>query len=369
MASIKRRPNGVWRARYRCLGCEKHTKGPGEHSKHFKRKTDGQAWLTGQVSALARGEWQDPATAKVTVRQWCEQWLEGQSGNRVTTAATARAHVKLIVAEFGNTPLSAVRPSQVRAWTARLKQTYSDAYVYALYRRLAQIMGDAAHDGLILRSPCSRRTAPSRPEQRPYVATLEQVWALHDALPAHLAPAILLGAFAGLRISEAVGLRVADVDFMRGVITPAVQYRDRPLKTPGSASPVPIPQELSLMLSAAVKHATDLAGAKATHVVSNRLGRPTTRQAVEEAIVAARTEVEGLPEGFRHHDLRHFYASALIAAGRDIKTVQKCLRHASAVTTLDTYGHLFPDADESARVAVAGLLAARPEASERNLAD
>jgi integrase len=71
--------------------------------------------------------------------------------------------------------------------------------------------------------------------------------------------------------------------------------------------------------------------------------------------------VKGLPPGFRFHDLRHYFASLLIAAGLDVKVVQTRLRHASAVTTLNTYGHMFPDKDESARAAVAAALAARAD--------
>jgi integrase len=61
---------------------------------------------------------------------------------------------------------------------------------------------------------------------------------------------------------------------------------------------------------------------------------------------------------FRFHDLRHYYASTLIASGADIKVVQARLRHASASTTLNVYGHLMPDADESARTAINAVLAA-----------
>ena len=42
-----------------------------------------------------------------------------------------------------------------------------------------------------------------------------------------------------------------------------------------------------------------------------------------------------------------------------MKVVQHRLRHGSAKTTLDTYGHLWPDSDESARAAVGAVLAAR----------
>jgi integrase len=83
--------------------------------------------------------------------------------------------------------------------------------------------------------------------------------------------------------------------------------------------------------------------------------------AIDRAVRRVRVGA-GLPEGFRFHDLRHYFASLLIAAGADVKVVQARLRHASAKTTLDTYGHLWPDADESARAAVGAVLAARAEA-------
>jgi integrase len=75
------------------------------------------------------------------------------------------------------------------------------------------------------------------------VATTEQVWALHDAMPERLQAAVLLGAFVGLRTAEACGLHVADVDFLRGVVQPTVQYPAQPLKTAMSRTTVPIPRE------------------------------------------------------------------------------------------------------------------------------
>jgi integrase len=144
-----------------------------------------------------------------------------------------------------------VRPSQVKAWTARLRvDGYEPSYVYALHGRLAQIFSDAVHDGIVPRSPCSRRTSPGAGRQRPYVATTDQVWALHAAMPDRLRAAVLLGAFAGLRVAEACGLRVDDVDFMRGVITPAVQHPTDPLKTDTAKTPIPIPRAMTLELAA-----------------------------------------------------------------------------------------------------------------------
>ncbi len=242
-------------------------------------------------------------------------------------------------------------------------ERYAPSTTYATYRRFAQIMSDAVLDGIITKSPCSRRTSPPQAKQRPYVATTDQVWALHDAMPAHLRVAILLGAFVGLRVSEAAGLPVQDVDYMRGVVKPQVQYPNEPLKSELSMTPVPVPAELALRLSA------NRAGYGGTTVVTNQAGGPTTPYAIERAVRASRGQVAGLPEGFRFHDLRHYLASLLIASGLDVKVVQIRLRHATATTTLNTYGHLWPDADESSRAAVAAALIAREDSSRTDQAD
>lgn len=147
-----------------------------------------------------------------------------------------------------------MRPSAVKAWTSKLKTDgFADSYIYALHSRLAQILGDAVHDGLRGRNPCSRRTSPPMGRAKVYVITTEQLWALHDAMPEHFRVSILLGAFAGLRIAEASALRVTDVDFIKGAVHPKQQWPDKPLKTKGSDASIPIPRSLTLMLSAAVK--------------------------------------------------------------------------------------------------------------------
>lgn len=351
MASLSRRANGRWQARW-------YDPSGRQRAKDFARKVDAQRHLDQMSAAMVRGDYVDPHLARMTVGQWCDLWLESYASHRPSTVKQARVHLRLIREAFGSTPLAAVKPSDVKLFTARLSQRgLADSYVYAVYRRLAQIFGDAVHDGLLARNPCSRRTAPRSGAQRPYVATTEQVWDLHDAVPEHLRPAILLGAFAGLRTAEVCGLRPADVDFMRGLIVPAQQHGGLPLKSAASATTIPIPRALTLRLSEAVARGNGEA------VVSDALGRPLPPWAISRAVQRTRAEVVGLPQGFRFHDLRHYYASMLIAEGLDVKIVQSRLRHASVATTLGTYGHLWPDADESSRAAVERVMAAREDKS------
>lgn len=349
MSSIKKRPDGSWRARYRDAADK-------EHAKHFRRKVDAQKWLDEVTASVVTGAYVDPKTAKVTLGEWADAWIKGYEQNRPSTVRQARVHLKHIKEAFGSRPLASVRPSEVKAWTVKLKDSgLADSTVYAIHSRLGQLYSDAVHDGLVPKSPVSRRTSPKGGKQRPYVATTAQVWALHDAMPEGMRPSILLAAFAGLRVAEAVALRVEDMDFMRGVISPAIQYPYEPLKTDISKTPIPVPQDLALELNKMpAKFGSE------TLVVSE-WGRSIAPYTLEAYFRTARATVDGLPDGFRYHDLRHYYASLLIASGLDVKVVQRCLRHASAKTTLDTYGHMFPDKEEAARAAVTQVLRDRGE--------
>ncbi len=348
MSSGVTRRGDSWRARYR------HPETGREHQRTFARKLAAARWLREQQSALDRGTWLDAKTARTTVGEWCDTWLAGYRTNRKSTVRQAEVHIARIKAAFGPMPLSVVRPSHVRTWTSQLfAEGLSDSYVYALHSRLGQLFSDAVHDGIVAKSPCSRRTSPGAGKQRAYVATTEQVWALHDAMPEHLRAAILLGAFVGLRPAETCGLRVSDVDFMRGIVHPAVQYPAEPLKSETSRTAVPIPADLAAELSVHV------AGWRAETLLTDLYGRQLAPWTLERAFRAARARVPGLPDGFRYHDLRHYLASLLIASGADVKVVQARLRHASAKTTLDTYAHMFGDPDDSTRAAIAEVLAAR----------
>jgi integrase len=382
---IREREVEYWRARYRDDAGK-------EHARHFERKVDGQKWLDEQTAALVTGTHVAPKTAKTTVGEWSDTWLGGYATRRPSTVRQAKVHIRQIKAEFGGMRLSVVRPSHVKAWCAKLRREGGEAgeplsasYVYALHNRLSQIMADAVHDGIIPRSPCSRRTSPGMGEQRPYVASTEQVWALYDAMPERLRAAVLLGAFAGLRLAESCGHRTDDTDFMRGVIHPRYQFPAEELKTDYSKTPVPVGRAMALRLAAHLEQwpsKTLLTGLDGDQLSTWALERAVRGARVKVRKCAKCGEVQvkagrafkchtkgcggkedapGLPAGFRYHDLRHYFASLLIANGADVKTVQARLRHGSAKTTLDTYGHLWPDKDESTMAIVDSVFKARFE--------
>jgi integrase len=204
------------------------------------------------------------------------------------------------------------------------------------------------------------KTSPPAGKQRAYVATEAQVWALYHAFPERLRAAVLLGAFLGARDAEACGLRMDDLDLMRGVWQPTAQYPAEPLKTEKSRTAVPFGNALALELSAHVGETEGLR--RGDWFLCNEWGAQLAPCALQRAMRAARVKVPGLPPAFRFQDLRHYYASMLIASGADVKVVRARMRHASAKTTLDTYSHLWPDSDDSTRAVIDAAMTARAEA-------
>ncbi|WP_328290104.1 tyrosine-type recombinase/integrase [Nocardia aurantiaca] len=94
-------------------------------------------------------------------------------------------------------------------------------------------------------------------------------------------------------------------------------------------------------------------------VFSTKAGNPWCADGMGERFRAAAKQPK-VPSCFTWHDLRHFYASALIQNGASVKTVQVRLGHADAETTLRVCTHLWPDQDAHTRAAIESVFT-RPE--------
>ncbi len=86
-------------------------------------------------------------------------------------------------------------------------------------------------------------------------------------------------------------------------------------------------------------------------VIVHTDGRPVDAARWGHYMRASRKHA-GVSDRVSYHDLRHFFASALIAAGCTVKQVQAALGHESAKVTLDVYGHLWPGDEDRVRDAI-----------------
>jgi Phage integrase family len=68
---------------------------------------------------------------------------------------------------------------------------------------------------------------------------------------------------------------------------------------------------------------------------------------------------------FRLHDLRHFMATTMLAAGVPVPVVSERLCHARTSTTVNIYAHAMPGGDRAAVELLAGLLTPAPDRAVR----
>lgn len=191
------------------------------------------------------------------------------------------------------------------------------------------------------------------------IPTSEQVGEALGAAPVCFQPFIGVCAFAGLRLGEAAGLQLDDVDFLRRTIAVRRQVQGSTSATTtivppkyGSERVIYAPDDLITMVAEHVRRS----GVRAGDWLISRDGEPYNRQSSGHQWRTVRTAT-GL-DAYTLHDLRHFYASGLIAAGCDVVTVQRALGHSSATITLGVYSHLWPTAEDRTRAAAADLMAA-----------
>ena len=102
-------------------------------------------------------------------------------------------------------------------------------------------------------------------------------------------------------------------------------------------------------------HKPDSKRRTAALVFTSSTGRPRRRTRFSD-IWRGAAATAGLEDGVTFHDLRHYYVSLLIRHGESVKVVQKRLGHKSAVETLDTYSHLWPDSEDRTRETVEVVL-------------
>ncbi len=286
---------------------------------------------------------------------------------QVHRPSTAAIHAGLlrrhILPRFGNRDLRSISTSEVQAWVRDLRQHLAPSTIERAYRTLHAVFAHAEADGLIARNPCAgvRRPRIERPPITP--PTPEEIRAIVAAADDRYRALVILAAGTGLRRGECLGLTSDRIDTHNAVITVDRQLVEMPgeapalgpPKTPGSYRRVPLPEVVADALERHhARHPPHPDGFLFTNAGGGLL-RPDHwtdrfRRIVDRSRVARR---------IRFHDLRHFYASALIRHGEPVTVVQARLGHSSGVRTLDTYGHLWPDDGIQTRAAVDDVLRSR----------
>src|SRR3954447_18325745 len=178
---------------------------------------------------------------------------------------------------------------------------------------------------------------PKQPKTLPVVLSPAEVTRFFEAVPGLKHRSLLMTAYAaGLRVSEVVALRVDDIDSQRMVlrVRQGKGRRDRYVM-------------LSPRLLALLRESWKAARPNEWLFPGDIPGRPLTAGTVHRVCVQAARDA-GLGKHVTVHTLRHSFATHLLEAGTDIRTIQVLLGHRNLKTTA-VYTHVSPIAVATTR--------------------
>ena len=296
-----------------------------------------------------------------TVRSVIARYEAERMPSRHSTARVYRSFIKNhILPNWGGTLIQDVQPRPVELWLRELPLSpKSKTHVRSLMHGLVEF---AMWAGLldISRNPISlvQNNGATRKVRKARSLTAEQFNALLKELHEPFATLALVCVCLGLRISEALALRWADVDWLgsrlnirRGIVEQVVGD----LKTEGSAKTVDLAGELLERLKS-WKQLSEFSGGDDWVFASPvKLGRlPYSYTGVWRELVRA-TDAAKIGH-IGTHAFRHTYRSWLDAVGNPVAVQQKMMRHADIRTTFNIYGDVVTDEMTTASSKVAQLV-------------
>ncbi len=272
---------------------------------------------------------------KVDLEQFC-QFLAGGSTSD-SGAQQPSSNNGTEPAEEINRRLTAVTPMEIRSYLAAMRNGgYSKATVARKLAALRSFYKYLARCGVLEASPVSVIRTPKQDKRLPKFLDIQQVSALLEAPPADTIlgsrdRAILETIYsAGLRIGELVGLNIEDLD----EFSEALRIRGKGKKE----RLVPLGGKAIEAIGSYVQMRGGTGAARHGALFVNKAGRRLSDRSIRRKL-GKYLQKAGIGTRASPHVLRHSFATHMLNAGADLRSVQEMLGHQSLSTT-QIYTHL-----------------------------
>jgi integrase len=370
---VFRHPSGVWAVRFTCGAGHIHKERVGPlksdairtYHDRRARAQDEPGWCPTIEREQARSAAEAAVfreRARIMFEAFAEDHYLPHAKVHKRSWRTDESRIDWLIERLGGKRLDEITAQDVDTVLLELRRDREPGTVNRYRDLLSAIFKRAVRDGHMAANPVKATNKMKEPAGRvAYLLALEEQ-AVLDALAPTFRPHFLVSINTGLRYSEQLGLRWRDVDMMTGLIT--IQRSKN-----GHGRQVPMNSLVRSLLM-------DLAGARLrpsdpTEYVFTT--RPVRSKSFFNAAVAraraALSEAGKDPsrlEGYVWHSNRHTFASRLVMAGVDLRTVQE-LGGWRSLAMVQKYAHLAPAhrlAAVEALVRAPQLARNLPEASE-----
>ena len=326
------------------------------------------------------GAGKQAAPKRLTFEEYGKFWLENVAAGTIKATtyqeyeAVLRNHANPLL---GSRPLAKINRKMIRELIAlKKKEGYDQNTIKNILAPIRGIFNHAIDEGAAYMNPAARLGKQTKvnagqiekkidPLSREEVAVMLDTAA--DTLP-HLYPFFLCAPRTGIRLGELIALKGIDVDFRgrfihvqrnlaRGAITTPKNGKTRKVDMSAKLAEV-LDAMLSKRRAAALEKEMQKepgerrdAAAVVNAVMEDwlfetpagtQLDPSNVRKVFNKLLTAAKLR------RVRFHDLRHTFASLLLAQGESLAYVKDQMGHSSINVTVDVYGHLVPGGNRAA---------------------
>ena len=211
--------------------------------------------------------------------------------------------------------------------------------------------------GQLKENPCKRVALPKLTPKDIRIFYLEEIPHFLEAIAdvdLNEKVAYELALFLGLRRSEILGLREADVDIVKGLVyVHNTRHRvdgkdiEADTKTKRSTRVLALPDILILDIARLIEVHRQFPYEKTDFLIQDGVGNPLGGQALSSRLTRLEQK-RGLPN-VTMHGLRHTYASLLHSQGVDMAMISAELGHSNLATTMNIYTHILNSPTNASR--------------------
>ncbi len=319
--------------------------------KRFPKHSLARSFKTKVEHDVAVGTYVDPALSKITVADMVDHYI-ATAPIGTATRTLYEVHARLYIKpRIGAKRVGNVTTADVRYFIASMTDdNVGTSTVVHVHQLLRAVMSMAVEEDRIPRNPAARIKLAKKQPRDAFFLTSDQVDAIAGEVGEQHETLVYVLAYAGLRIGEALSLKVGNVDTMRRTIEVIEGGSGEGTKT-RKTRVVPVPRSVSDRIAQHVELFSQPKNPQAL-VFPNEAGqRINVGNWRSRVLYPAAGRAGVLRDGHppHPHDLRHTAASLWASAGFSLHEVSRMLGHSSIVMTGNLYTHLFPD-EQSAKM-------------------
>ncbi len=312
----------------------------------FKTKAEAERYLTAIRLELEKGSCKKQ-NKQLTFKDIANSFMENYAVSycRKSTVSGYYGYLKNhILPYFQNYKAIEITANHIRAYIVQMQEKgLKNKTINHTINLLSGIFNKAVEAGFVTYNPVASVSRLKLPHMEMEFLDTFDIKALLNTAKSEFPtfyPLLQTAIATGMRRGELLALTWNDIDFERKLIRVNKSYHNGSLeetKTKKSVRNVCFPENLGAVLmewkKIAPKSKVVFCSSTGSYLDPNNMSKRYFKPCLEKAGV----------KNIRFHDLRHTYASLMIAKKMPIKFIQQQMGHSSIQVTLDKYGHLMPE--------------------------